>query len=526
LTSSTGRRAVLGVDLGTQSTKAAAVAVDGRPLAEASVPVTVSRPGPGWAEQDPRVLEESTFAAVTQAMAALPGDVEVVSLAFSGQMGGGVGIDEEFQPVTSYESWMDTRADDDRRTVLAASGAEIIAANGIIPFVGPRVRRWLRENPALAGRIARVVAPVGYVVGRLTGARAEAAVCDRTQAPHWGCFDARAGAWDPNLAQVVGLPPRLLPRLVEPTAIVGRLSVAAAARCSLPPSLPVAAGTGDGSAGWLVGGGVVPGACVESGGTSLNFAMTIDAFTPDPSGVLTCMPSAVPGLWYLLGFTSGTGAAHRWLAEVLADGDYDRLERAGAAVPPGAGGLLCVPHLHGRATPFEPDVRGTFIGFDETTTAGHLYRSLLESLAVEIAEWAGEARRLRPSLELRSVACIGGGARSALWTQIKADALGVPYARLHPFASAARGAALVAAAAVGAVRLDEPSWHDSALTTAVRCWPDQAVAPTYAGLAATYRSLRAVLAPVYQRLAEDRLDAMRIEGQVPPRPSPATGEDA
>lgn len=503
-TPTTRSQAVIGVDLGTQSTKAAIVSTDGRPLAEASVPVDVTRPRPGWAEQDASVLEDSTFAAIQRAIAAAPDGCDVVALAFSGQMGGVIGIDDAFNPVTPHESWMDTRADEDRRAVLAMAGRKIVDANGIIPFVGPRVRRWLRETPSLADQIARVVAPVGYVAGRLTGARADATVCDRTQAPHWGCFDARANAWDPELARLVGLPDQLLPRLVDSTEIVGRLTREAAERCGLAPGLPVAAGIGDGNAGWLAGGGVKPGASVESGGTSLNFAMTIDRFTPDPDGVLTCMPSPISGLWHLLGFTNGTGATHRWLAELLAGGNYDQLEQAGSTIAPGSGGLFSVPHLRGRATPFEPDVRGAFIGFDEMTSAAHFYRSLLESLAIEIAEWARDGQRVVPTVELTSVACIGGGAQSALWTRIKADVIGIPYARMHPFVNAARGAALIAAAAIDAVCLDDASWHDPELTAAARYEPDRATAPAYAELTATYQALRTSMVSTYHHLAEYR----------------------
>jgi len=495
-------QAVIGVDLGTQSTKAAIVTLDGRPLVEASVPVEVVRPRTGWAEQDARVLEDSTLTAIERALATAPDGCEVLALAFSGQMGGVIGIDEAFNPVTPHESWMDTRADEDRRAVLAIAGEKILDANGIIPFVGPRVRRWLRETPSLADRLARVVAPVGYVGGRLTGAQADGAVCDRTQAPHWGCFDARADAWDFDLAQLIGLPSHLLPRLVESTEIIGRLTRDAAIRCGLPPGLPVAAGIGDGNAGWLAGGGVKPGTCVESSGTSLNLAMTIDSFTPDPNDVLTCMPSPISGLWYLLGFTSGTGATHRWLAELLAGGNYDQLEQAGSTIAPGSAGLFSVPHLHGRATPFEPEVRGAFIGFDENTSAAHFYRALLESLAIEIATWVHEAQRILPAMALSSVACIGGGAQSALWTRIKADVIGIPYARMHPFVNAARGAALVAAAAVRAVRLDDPAWHDPDLTVAACYEPDTTTAPAYAELAVTYQLLHTSMAPTYQHLAE------------------------
>ncbi len=494
------RAAVIGIDLGTQATKVAVVSTDGEPLATAQVAMRYRSPRPGWAEQDADVLEDAALAAIGLALSEAPPGVTIEAISVAAQMGGAIGIDAAFAPVTIHELWLDTRSDDDRQAVLAAAGDAIFAAGGLLPFVGPRVRRWLRQEPALALRLARVVAPGPYLVGRLTGATAAEAICDRTQANMYGCFDARAGRWDDTLAAAVGLPRELLPRLVEPTAVVGYLSRAAAARCGLPAGVPVAAGLGDGTGGWLAAGGIAPGACIDTGGSSAHFAITVDRFTPDPQRVLTCMPSAVPGLWYLLGFTTGTGIAHRWLAALLAGGDYGRLEEQAAALPPTA--LLCVAHLHGRVTPFEPDVKGAFVGFDEQTTPAHLYRAFLESVAFEIGEWVDEARCLRADLRMTEAASIGGGSQSRLWARIKADVLGIPYIRLRPFVNAARGAALVAATAVGAARLDEPSWHRPEAIAVERCAPDASRAAAYAEMVELQRALLASLDPIYQRLAE------------------------
>ena len=493
------REAVIGVDLGTQATKVELVASDGEPLATRQVPVAYDSPQPGWAEQDASVLEDSALAAIRAAIEAAPG-VEVAGISVAAQMGGAIGIDEGFDAVTVHELWLDTRSDADRQAVLSADGDRIVAANGIIPFVGPSVRRWLREEPALGSRLARVVAPGPYVMGRLTATSAAGAYCDRTQANMYGCFDARGNRWDGSLADAVGIPAGLLPRLVEPTTVVGRLSRHAAARCGLPDGVPVVAGVGDGTGGWLAAGGVRSGVCIDTGGSSAHFAITVDRFTPDPRRVLTCMPAAVPGLWYLLGFTTGTGIAHRWLAGLLANGDYDGLEGQAAALPPTA--LLCVAHLHGRVTPFEPAVKGAFVGFDEHTTPAHLYRAFLESVAFEIGEWVDEARRLLPDLRMAAASSIGGGSQSRLWAQIKADVLGVPYVRLRPFVNAARGAALVAAAAVGAARLDEPSWHRPEAIAVDRCNPDPASAAAYREMVELHRALLASLDPIYQQFAQ------------------------
>jgi xylulokinase len=493
-------QAVIGIDLGTQSTKAAVVRLDGKTLASASIPVVLESLQPGWAEQDPHLLEQSVVVAVAKVYEQVPEGTELIGLAVDGQMGGAIGVDRRLVPLTPFEAWLDIRSDGDRAEVIQRAGSEILAAGGIVPFVGPRVRRWLRERPSLRGQLANVLSVTSYITRWLTDS--EEAVCDSTQANVYGCFDCRTGSWDPSLADAVGLPPELLPRVVPPTEIAGNLCRVVARRMGLKNGLPVAAGCGDGTAGWLAAGAVGPGTCVDTGGTSDHFAIAVDRFTPDLEGVMTCMPSIVPGLFHLMGLTFSTGIAKRWLRELVAAGDYNRLEEDATSISPGAHALLCVPHLSGRLTPFQPHVRGAFIGFNELTTAAHLYRVILESLAFEFLAWTDEARRLLPHLAIREVIAIGGSVRSALAAQIKADVLGVPYLRAPLDVNAARGAARVAAAGIGAVSLDDTTWLERVQRDAHRIEPEPTTHETYKRLRRLYCLLDGHLAPVYEALAE------------------------
>ena len=170
-------RAVLGLDLGTQSTKAALVALDGRPIGSHAVAMDFQRPQPGWGEQSPDILLQSALTAIKALTDRFP-QTDIIGIGIAAQMGGAIGIGKDFDAVTPHEMWLDTRADVDREELLAAHGPEILAKNGIIPFVTPRVRRWLRLDPDLGKRLVRVVAPAGYLVGRLTGAAGREAVCE------------------------------------------------------------------------------------------------------------------------------------------------------------------------------------------------------------------------------------------------------------------------------------------------------------------------------------------------------------
>lgn len=491
--------AVLGIDLGTQSTKASLVALDGRQIGAHAVAVDFERPQPGWAEQAPEVLVTSTVAAIAALVARFP-EVDVAGIGIAAQMGGAIGIDSGFRAVTPHEMWLDTRADADRAALLAAHRDAILAKNGIIPFVAPRVRRWLRLDPDLAASLARVVAPGGYLAGRLAGAAsADMAVCDRTQANLFGCFDVAANAWDRDLAERCGLPPRLLPRIAEPFEIVGRLSEEAAAASGLVAGTPIAAGMGDGTGGWLAAGGVTPGVCIDTSGSSAHFAVTVDRFVADPSGFLACMPSAAPGRYYLLGFTTGTGITQRWLSRVFGL-TYEDLESLAAAVARGATGILGIPHFNGRVSPFEPAMKGAFVGFDDKAGPGAFYRAMLEAAAYELDGWVGAARALAPEVTPAEVVNVGGGAQSALWNQIKADVTGLSFRTALPDVNAARGAALAAAVAIGAVAVDDAGWLSPEYLGARRFSPAPGAVEAYAPFRTAYAALTEQLLPIYRTL--------------------------
>lgn len=495
-------KAVIGIDLGTQSTKAALVALDGRPIASHSVAVEFERPQTGWGEQSPDILVRSALDCLRTLASTFP-QIEIVGLGIAAQMGGAIGIDRNFDAVTPHEMWLDTRADEDRQELLDLHGPEILAKNGIIPFVAPRVRRWLRLDPAFAQRLAAVVAPAGYLAGRLTGAKAQDAVCDRTQANLYGCFDVAHNQWDQDLALRCGLPPALLPRIADPFDIAGRLSQETAALAGLTAGIPVAAGMGDGTGGWFAAGGIEPGVSIDTSGSSAHFAVTIDRFITDPSGLLSCMPSAAPGRFYLLGFTTSTGLAHRWLSQTFGK-SYQELEALSAAVPPGSKGILAVPHLNGRVSPFEASMKGGFLGFDDKSGPGELYRALLEASAYELQGWLDAALKLSPGLSLSTIVNVGGGAQSALWNQIKADVTGLAMHIATPEINAARGAALAAGIAAGAIDRGNRDWFAPKYLEAQTFTPDSGRHRLYAPYRDSYARLTDQLLPVYRTLQQLR----------------------
>jgi xylulokinase len=288
-----------------------------------------------------------------------------------------------------------------------------------------------------------------------------------------------------------------LPRIVEPQTVVGRLAARVAAHCRLKAGTPVVAGCGDTAASFLACGATREGVCVDVAGTASVFAATTTLFRTDiEHGLLGWGRSATPGLWHPYAYINGGGMNVEWFAAQIAavkpasKTALDRLNRLALKVLPSAEDPLFLPHLGGRVSPSQPCLRGCWAGLTWSHSAAHLYRAVLEGVALEYCLYRDRLEALNPELDLREIRVTGGGQQSALWNQIKADALQTPIVQVTRREGAPLGAALLAGYGVGLL---------GDLDTAARRWinTDNTVRPERA-LAAHYRSRL----DRYQRLLE------------------------
>lgn len=454
---------LIGVDLGTMSTKAGIVDSEGVIVAEANEETKLHYPRPGWVEQS---MDEIYGSAVRTIKACLeqsginPG--QVAGIAFDGQMAGIGSVGADWDSPTGYDSWLDTRCGS-YIPRLKEHEQQIIGLTGGPPTIshGAKILWWMHERPDVFARIARFVQPGGYVAGRLAGLKGDEAFVDRTYI-HFSCFsDTRAGVWSGDLTGLFDLDQNKLPRIVNPWDVIGHVTEAAARECGLKAGTPIAAGCGDQAAGMLGAAMVRPGLVFDMAGTASVFAVVFDQFVTDQQhGALFTAHSAVPGLYYALGYTNGGGLNLRWFrdtfaqqekaeAQVTGENAYQILDRLAAEIPAGANKLLFLPHLSGRVCPGDPNTRGVFIGLSWLHSRGHFYRAMLESLGYEYAYYLRILRGLLPEGDFREARVTGGGARSALLNQIKADILGLPYVRLNREEFSVLGSAILAGYAVG-----------------------------------------------------------------------------
>ena len=440
---------IIGVDIGTQGTKAALFTASGKCLATAFQPSRLHRPKPGVVEEDADRQVASVCDTIRQCV--LRARVsEVAGIGIAGQMAGVIGVGADGRAVTPYDSWLDTRC---APYISKLPADEVIRRAGGPPSFnhGPKKLWWKHERPATYRRIRAFVQPGGYAAMRLCGLNAEQAFIDHTYLHFAGFADNPRHTWNISLCERLGLDPAKLPRIVAPQAVVGALTPAMARACGLKPGTPVVAGCGDTAASFLACGATREGICVDVAGTASVFAATTKKYRADVRHkILSCGQSAVPGLWHPYAYINGGGMNLEWFRKEFARaGNFDALNRAAAKVQPTDDLPMFVPHLAGRVTPSQPHLRGAWAGLTWAHSAPHLYRAMLEGVALEYGIYRRVLQELNPGWRLREVRITGGGEKSAVWNQIKADVLGCRVAQMTRAEGAPLGAALVAGLGVG-----------------------------------------------------------------------------
>ncbi|MDR3121324.1 MAG: hypothetical protein LBU58_08340 [Clostridiales bacterium] len=452
-TGARGGAYLIGVDLGTQGTKTALYTVDGVLCAEAFLDSSLVTPTPGQAEEDADTRYAAalrTIREVVERSGVAPQDVQAIGL--DGQMAGIMGIDEAYNAVTPYDSWLDTRCEKYMDRLRGGggsggSGSESSESSGsgsgerafirltgcpVTYAHGPKVLWWKHERPEAYARIAKFVTMSAYIAGKLTGLAARDAYIDYTQLHFAGFGDILALKWSDAALSEYGVDASKLPRIVPPWEVVGRLKADQAGLCGLAEGIPVVAGCGDQPATSLGAGVHEVGDAFDVSGTASLFACCTDEYLPDVRRkTLIFSRALVPGRWLPLAYINGGGLSMRWFKELCCEGggaaDYAALEREAEVLGPGSGDLMFVPHFQGRVCPNDPNVRGSFAGLNWVHRRGHMFRAVMESIGYEYSLYADILRGLNQKLPIDRVVVIGGGAKSRVFGKIKADILGLPY---------------------------------------------------------------------------------------------------
>lgn len=479
-------RMLIGVDIGTQGTKASLFTEDGVCLSSAFRKSALHQPSAGVVEEDPERQLSTVCQTIKECTAkAKINPSGVAAIAIDGQMAGVIGVGKDGRNVTPYDSWLDTRCTPYITQMNRVAGDEIVAkAGGPASFNhGPKILWWMQERRSVFRSIKGFVQPGGYATMRLCGLTAKQAFLDKTYLHFSGFADNPKGCWDADLCHRFDLDPERLPRIVSPQEIVGELTAAMARRCGLRLGVPVVAGCGDTAASFLACGATREGICVDVAGTASVFAATTRIFRPDLGHkVLSCGQAATPGLWHPYAYINGGGMNLEWYRKLVSETgkagpntSFADLDRAASDIAATEDLPMFVPHLGGRVSPSWPKLRGAWVGLTWAHTAAHLWRALLEGVALEYAIYRQVLLSLHTGLKLAEVRVTGGGEKSALWNQLKADALNTPVMHISRSEGAPLGSALLAGYGVGLIKdLDATARRWISTDIAVR--PDRRVA--------------------------------------------------
>jgi xylulokinase len=453
---------LLGIDIGTQGTKAALYALDGGCLAEAFKHSCLYRPGPGVVEEDPETQVQSVLDTIRTCMENSHVDpIEVAGIAIAGQMAGIIGVDANGRAVTPYDSWLDTRCGPYIKRMQRIAGDEITEKTGNAPSFnhGPKKLWWKHERPADYARIRAFVQPGAYAAMRLCGLDSSKAFIDNTYLHFSGFADNRRSSWDEQLCHKFEMDPAKLPRIVDPQELVGEVRAPMAEKCGLRADTPVIAGCGDTAASFLSCGATSEGICVDVAGTASVFAATTRNFLADTRHhMLGCSHSAVPGLWHPYAYINGGGQNLEWFRRELQSNHFtfEELNRLALGVEDDASLPYFVPHFGGCVSPPLLSIRGAWLGLTWDTTPGHLFRAMLDGVALEYSLYKRALLDLLPNFAIKEIRVTGGGEKSSTWNQIKADRLQIPVFSVAGTGGTPMGSALMAGLGVGLFK-DLPS---------------------------------------------------------------------
>jgi xylulokinase len=470
------QQVVLGVDIGTSSSKGVLVTLEGHILRSAVRAHAVERPFPGHVEMSAEIWWQEFVDIATELTS--PGDVDIVSVGVSG-MGPCVLVTDErsrpLRPAILYG--VDTRATAQIDALNAMiDPAEILDRCGSAlssQAVGPKLT-WLREHePAVFATAKRLYMPSSWLAYKLTGNY----VLDYHSASQCTpMFDTRSLGW--YLPWTTLIAPGLdLPPLSWPGEQAG---VTAQAVAGIDAGVPVITGTIDAWSEALSVGAHNVGDLMLMYGTTMFLINTVQAQITSASMWGTV--GALEGTRSLAGGMATSGAITSWLRELVGSPEYATLLDEAEASGPGARGLLLLPYFAGERTPImDPDARGVLAGLTLTHTRGDIYRAVLEAVALGVRHNIDTMRSAGAVID--RVVAVGGGTQGGLWTQIVSDVTGMRQVIPSKTIGASFGAALLAAQLEHDVSIDDWNPPAGVLT------PDESTASDYEDLYRLYLDL-------------------------------------
>jgi xylulokinase len=446
---------LLGIDIGTTSTRALLINEDLGLIATSISDYNLITPKSGWAEQIPEDWWNAsikTIRNVINTSKISPKDIECIGL--SGQMHGSVFLDKDGNVIRPAILWCDQRTQKQCDQIYKIFGYENfikLSYNRALPgFTAPKIL-WLKENePENYKKVSKILLPKDYIRYKLSNTYAT----EVSDASGTILLDIPSRNWSDKILDGLDIDRNLLPEVFESEIISSKLSKEASMLTGLIEGTPIAGGGSDNAAG-AVGAGIIrEDLILDSIGTSGVVFTSINKPLYDPEGRLHSFCHAIKEKWHLTGVTLSAAGSFRWYADKFgASPDmikkypgtktYKILDKQAERAPVGSGNLIFLPYLSGERTPHaDPDARGVFFGISYPHSSDHFIRAIMEGVAFSQLDCFSLMKEL--NIDADTIILSGGGSRSRIWRQIIADILSKKVITLKIDESPSFGAAIIA----------------------------------------------------------------------------------
>jgi glycerol kinase len=444
---------ILSIDQGTTNTKAIVVDSEGKVIARASQPVSVFYPQSSWVEQDPLEIWRSTRHVIGQCLQQVPGH-NIKAIAITNQRESAMIWDKSTgMPIGPCVTWQCRRsASLCKKLADQDVGAEIHTRTGLQldPGFSAGKISWLLDHETNArekstkGELCAGTID-SWLLWNLTEGQVHA--CDVTNASRTQLYNIHTLEWDTELCEFFQVPQQIMPAVHPSSNLFGYTMTDDV----LPDGVPVACMIGDSHAALYGHAGFLPGTIKATYGTGSSLMTRMDSPVISSKGISTTIAwgSKDYTAYALEGNISVTGAAVQWYGQLLG------LEHAGIAVEKlaaevdGNGGVYFVPAFVGLGAPhWDPSARGLITGLTRGSTAAHLARATLESIAYQVRD-VFDAMDSETENTLKVLLADGGASENNLLMQFQADILGHPVLRRSDSDVSAIGAAYLAGLCIG-----------------------------------------------------------------------------
>ncbi len=456
---------LLGVDIGTYSSKGVLVSPEGKLLKSHVVEHTIDIPNPGWVEQDADAIWWGDFIKICRSLtngSPYRGeDVAAVAISAIGPCMLPLDINgKPLRPAILYG--VDTRASEEINYLNQKYGeTEIFNFCGMSltsQSVGPKILWMKKHEPDLWKKVEHITTASSYLIYKLTG---EKVIDCHTASYFMPLMDIRSLNWSDRYSDEI-IDINKLPRIKWSNEIAGTISQQGAEATGLRAGTPVAVGAVDALSEAVSIGAIELGDLMIMYGSTTFFILVTQKLISDKR--MWTVAGAFPGQYCLTGGMATTGSLTRWFVDELArdlstELAYETLFSEAENIEAGSGGLIILPYFSGERTPVnDPKARGVIAGLNLSHTRAHIYRAILEGVAYGIHHNI-EAFKSVVSTDLNRIIAVGGGTKSKTWLQIVSDVTGMEQIVPEQTIGASYGDAFLAGLAIGMLqKTDLSQW--------------------------------------------------------------------